>query len=78
MKPQSKWVPMGNRVMDRAYMYDKSGNVHTGEALLLALLLHAKGKTKRGQSEMADVGKIMKDRNRPKENRGNRRRTNAR
>lgn len=59
-------------------MYDKSGNVHTGEALLLALLLHAKGKTKRGQSEMTDVGKIMKDRNLPKENRGKRRRTNAR
>ena len=73
-----KWIAPGTRVMDRAYMYDKSGNVHTGEALLLALLLHAKGKTKRGQSEMADVGKIMKDRNLPKENRGKRRRTNAR
>lgn len=48
-------------------MRDRSGNVHTGEALLLAMLLHAKGKTKRGQSEMTDVAKIMKDRNLPKE-----------
>ncbi|QJD50923.1 hypothetical protein KNV00_gp096 [Streptomyces phage Bmoc] len=76
---KKKWVPMGNRVMDKAYMYDKSGNVHTGEALLLALLLHTKGKTKRGQEEMAEVGKIMKDRNLPKERKnGNRRRTQAR
>ncbi|QBP30954.1 hypothetical protein KNU49_gp100 [Streptomyces phage EGole] len=62
--------------MDRAYMRDRSGNVHTGEALLLALLLHAKGKTKRGQEEMTEVGKIMKDRNLPKEKKnGDRRRT---
>ncbi|WDS51964.1 hypothetical protein SEA_PEPPERWOOD_210 [Streptomyces phage Pepperwood] len=60
--------------MDRAYMRDRSGNVHTGEALLLALLLHAKGKTKRGQDELLEVGKIMKDRNLPKENRGKGRR----
>ncbi|AST15400.1 hypothetical protein SEA_SAMISTI12_214 [Streptomyces phage Samisti12] len=61
--------------MDRAYMRDRSGNVHTGEALLLALLLHAKGKTKRGQEEMTEVGKIMKDRNLPKEKKsGDRRR----
>ncbi|AXH66685.1 hypothetical protein SEA_STARBOW_221 [Streptomyces phage Starbow] len=53
--------------MDRAYMYDKSGNVHTGEALLLALLLHAKGKTKRGEKELLEVSKIMKDPNLPKD-----------
>lgn len=62
-----KWIAPGTRLMDRAYMIDRSGNVHTGEALLLAMLLHAKGKTKRGQSEMTDVAKIMKDRNLPKE-----------
>ncbi|ASR77932.1 hypothetical protein FDI38_gp099 [Streptomyces phage Peebs] len=57
-------------------MRDRSGNVHTGEALLLALLLHAKGKTKRGQEEMTEVGKIMRDRNLPKEKKnGDRRRT---
>ncbi|QNN98417.1 hypothetical protein SEA_LILMARTIN_208 [Streptomyces phage LilMartin] len=60
--------------MDKAYMYDKSGNVHTGEALLLALLLHTKGKTQRGQHEMLDVSKIMNDRNLSKEQRGNGRR----
>ncbi len=76
---KKKWISPGTRVMHRAHMYDKSGNVHTGEALLLALLLHTKGKTKRGQEEMAEVGKIMKDRNLPKEKKnGNRRRTQAR
>ncbi len=57
-------------------MRDRSGNVHTGEALLLAMLLHAKGKTKRGQAEMAEVGKIMKDRNLPKEQKNVGRRAN--
>lgn len=69
-----KWITPGNRLMDKAYMYDKSGNVHTGEALLLAVLLHAKGKTSRGQEEMLQVGRLMKDRNLPKEKRDNRRR----
>jgi hypothetical protein len=64
--------------MDKAYMYDKSGNVHTGEALLLAMLLHTKGKTNRGQNELLEVGKIMKDRNLSKEQRGKGRRTQAR
>lgn len=69
-----KWITPGSRLMDKAYMYDKSGNVHTGEALMLALLLHAKGKTNRGQEEMLQVGKLMKDRNLPKESNGRRRR----
>lgn len=68
-----KWIAPGTRIMDRAYMYDKSGNVHTGDALMLALLLVAKGKTSRGQQEMLHVGKLMKDRNLPRENRGNQR-----
>lgn len=71
---KKKWISPGTRVMDRAYMYDKSGNVHTGEALLLALLLHARGKTRRGQEELTDVAKIMKDRNLPKGNKSGRRR----
>ena len=70
-----RWISPGTRLMDRAYMRDRSGNVHTGEALLLALLLHAKGKTKRDQSELTEVSKIMKDRNLPKEKKsGNRNR----
>lgn len=59
---KEKWVPVGNRLMDRAYLRD--GNlIHTGEALLVALLFHTKGKTKRGQNELAEVSKIMKDPN---------------
>ncbi|AIW02669.1 hypothetical protein SEA_EVY_201 [Streptomyces phage Evy] len=75
---KKKWIAPGTRLMDRAYMRDRSGNVHTGEALLLALLLHAKGRTKRSQDELTDVSKIMKDRNLPKEKRGAGRRTQAR
>lgn len=74
----NKWIEPGSRIMDKAYMYDKSGNVHTGEALLLAMLLHTKGKTKRGQDELLEVGKIMKDRNLSKEQRSNGRRAKAR
>jgi hypothetical protein len=58
----AKWVPMGNRIMDRAYLRD-GDLVHTGEALLVALLFHTKGKTKRGQSELEDISKIMNDPN---------------
>lgn len=58
----AKWVSVGNRLMDRAYLRD--GNlIHTGEALLVALLFHTKGKTKRSQSELAEVSKIMNDPN---------------
>ena len=57
-----KWVHIGNRMMDNAYLRD--GNViHTGEALLLALLVHAKGKTQRGTMEMQQVSKMMDDPN---------------
>jgi hypothetical protein len=62
-----------NRVMDRAWMRD--GNViHTGEALMLACLLHAKGRTRRGQEEVEHVARIMDDPNlRRKRGRSNRR-----
>lgn len=62
-----KWIQPGDRLMDRAYMRDRSGNLHTGEALMLALLLHTKGKTNRGEQEMLEISKIMKDPNLPKE-----------
>lgn len=62
-----KWISPGTRLMDRAYMMDKSGNLHTGEALMLALLLHTRGKTNRGEKEMLEISKIMKDPNLPKE-----------
>lgn len=54
--------PSGNRMMDRAYLRD-GDLVHTGESLLIALLLHAKGKTKRGQAEIEHVARLMKDPN---------------
>lgn len=50
-------------MMDRAWLRDHSDTVHTGEALLLALLLHTKGKTKRGQAEIEHVARLMKDPN---------------
>jgi hypothetical protein len=48
--------------MDRAYLRD-GDLIHTGEALLVALLLHTKGKTKRGQNELEQVSKMLDDPN---------------
>jgi hypothetical protein len=48
-------------VMDHAYIRD--GNVlHTDESVILACLLHTKGKG-RGTKDMTDVQRIMKDAN---------------
>lgn len=47
--------------MDRAYIRDGK-TVHSGEALLLACLLHTKGKG-RESADMKDVQKIMRDHN---------------
>lgn len=56
----SKWVPVGNRLMDQAYLRD--GNlIHTGEALLLAVLFHAKGN--RNQTELEQVSRMLDDPN---------------
>lgn len=38
------------RVMDRAWLRDKNGQIYTGEALVLAMLL----KVKRGKSRTAN------------------------
>lgn len=49
------------RLMHRAYLRD--GDVmHSGESLLLACMLHAKGGG-RDSEDMNDVLKIMKDKN---------------
>jgi len=49
------------RVMDIAYIRD--GNlIHTDESVILACLLHTKGKG-RATPDMTDVQRIMKDRN---------------
>lgn len=48
------------RILHRAYLRD--GDItHTGEALALALLLHAKGNDRK--SGMADVAKMLDDPN---------------
>lgn len=50
-----------SRLIYRAYIRDDK-TFHTGEAVLLACLLHAKGKG-RNTDDMTDVQKIMRDRN---------------
>lgn len=49
------------RLIYRAYLWD-GDTLHTGEALLLACLLHAKGES-RNSSDFKDVQRIMKDQN---------------
>jgi hypothetical protein len=49
------------RFLYRAYLVD-GDTVHTGEALLLACLMHTTGKSRKSD-HMADVQRIMKDRN---------------
>lgn len=51
----------GGWVISRAYIRDGK-NFHTGEALLIACLLHAKG-AGRNSKDMADVRRIMRDHN---------------
>ena len=52
------------RLLTRAYIRDGE-TTHTGEAVLLATLLHAKGQNRsNGHSkDMDDVKRIMRDRN---------------
>lgn len=50
-----------SRLIYRAYIRD-GATLHSGEALLLACLLHAKGKD-RSSEDMKDVQRIMKDAN---------------
>lgn len=57
------FIPTGNRVMDRAYIRD-GDLVHVDEALLLAVLLHTKGKSRKNQTDMDHVARLMKDPNR--------------
>jgi len=56
-----KFIQPGYRIMDRAYIRD-GDTLHTGEALLLACLLHAKGKNRKSD-DFKDVQKIMHDPN---------------
>lgn len=59
------WATMiGNRVMDKAWLRDSSDVIHVDEALLLAVLLHAKGKSRKNKTDMEHVARLMKDPNR--------------
>lgn len=50
------------RILHRAYLRD--GDItYTGEALALAMLLHAKGKTERGAKELEQISKMLDDPN---------------
>jgi hypothetical protein len=49
------------KLIDSAYVRDKSGNVHTGQALLLALLLHTKGKHTHNNRDLAEVTRMMQN-----------------
>lgn len=66
-KPQEKYTVPGRRVMDVAYLRDGDSE-HTGEALVLACLLHAKGKTNRADNEVKKVGEMLNDPNLDKRN----------
>ena len=57
----NKYIEPGSRIMDRAWLRDGELLVN-GEALLLAMLLHAKGKNRRS-SDMTDVRRIFGDQN---------------
>lgn len=50
------------RIMDLAYIRD--GKLfHTGEALMIACLMHVKGKKNRSNEELTEVRRIMRDKN---------------
>lgn len=59
------YIEPGSRIMDRAYLYD-GHIVHTGEALALAMLLHAKGSEQRTKQDIEQVGKMLNDPNQNK------------
>lgn len=57
----SKNLPVGNRIMDVAWLRDGE-TVHTGEALVLAMLVHTRGKG-RGSEDERFIRKLFKDHN---------------
>jgi hypothetical protein len=58
----SKNKPIGNRLMDNAYLLDGGIEVH-GEALLLACLMHVKGNKERPAELVEEIQEIMLDPN---------------
>jgi hypothetical protein len=57
----TKYVDTFYRIASRAWMRDNAGNIYSGEQLMLALLLHAKGKRSKEQEEF--VGRLLDDPN---------------
>ncbi len=58
----TKDLPVGNRLMDRAYYRDKHGLEHTGEALVLACLLYVrKDRTAKAEQELKEVLNVYGD-----------------
>ena len=57
----SKFIDPFYRVMDRAYIRD-GDIVQTGEAVVLACLMQATGKSRKS-TDMTDVQRIMRDKN---------------
>lgn len=76
-----KYVDTFYRVATRAFMYDKAGNEYSGEQLMLALLLHAKGES-RNMDDEKYVARLLDDPNQKetkrKQARNGRRKTNSR
>lgn len=62
-----RYVDTFYRVASRAFMRDNHGNEYTGEQLMLALLLHARGSDRSLDNER-EVGRLLDDPNqvRPK------------
>lgn len=58
----TKYVDTFYRISTRAFMRDSKGNEYTGEQLMLALLLHAKG-TSRTLDAEREVGALLDDPN---------------
>ena len=59
----AKYISPGSRFMDIAYFVDKNGIAYDKEALLLALLVHTKGKTNRSEKELKEIQRLLDDPN---------------
>lgn len=61
-KPKTDPDQFYKRVLHRAWMRGAEGIIYQGEALALALLLHARGK-QRSKGELEQISKMMDDPN---------------
>ena len=61
----TKYVPIGNRLMDRAWLRDGS-HIYTDEAMVLACLMHVRASRKEVE-QFKRVQRMLNDPNRDKE-----------